>query len=125
MNRKKYLIGLILVIIVTFGCESHAFQEGFKTLTAEEAKIELSKDENIVLLDVRSEEEFEEKHIEGSILIPIYVLEEKVNMEIPDKNTRVFVYCKSGKRSTEASEILVNLGYKNVYNIEGLDYWEN
>jgi len=123
MKKIKYLIVGSLVIFITLGCERAALPESFKTLTVEEAKIELNNDDSIILIDVRTEEEYAEDHLDGSILIPIDELEARINLEILDKNIRIFVYCQSGKRSEEASKILVGLGYKNVYNIKGLDYW--
>jgi len=126
MNKIKYLIVGILVVIITFGCDNVSYAEpiaDIKTLTAEEAKIELESDDSIVLLDVRYQEEYDKSNLVGSILIPLDELLTRINEEVPNKNTRIFVYCQSGKRSEYASDILVSLGYKNIYNVEGLDYW--
>jgi len=84
---------------------------------------ELKLDSSIILLDVRSLEEHEELNIDGSILIPLDELESRANDEL-SKESRIFVYCQTGKRSKQASEILVNMGYKNIYNIAGLEEWD-
>ena len=92
-------------------------------ISPEEAKKRLDSDEDIILLDVRTQEEYEEKHIPGSILIPVDELEKRAETELPDKNKDIFVYCRSGNRSTTASNILSELGYKKVYNLGGIIDW--
>ncbi len=92
-------------------------------ITADEAKKRLDSDESIILLDVRTEEEYREKHIPGSLLLPLSDLEDKAESEIPDKDATLFVYCRSGNRSATASKILVNLGYTKVYDLGGIIDW--
>ena len=95
----------------------------FKNITDDEAKAELDKDNTIIVLDVRSEEEYQQSHIPNSILIPVNELESKAVSQLPDKQSKIFVYCRSGARSTVACGILVNLGYTNVYNLGGIINW--
>jgi len=95
----------------------------YKNITPEDAKKRLDADKNIVLLDVRTAEEYAEKHIPGSMLIPVDVIETTVAQKIPDKQTTIFVYCRSGNRSVTASESLVKLGYTDVYNLGGIIDW--
>jgi len=118
MINKKYLVILILVVIFIAGCGSR--NQPFNTITLEDAIIKLETDESIVLLDVRYQEEFDEIRINGSILIPLPELRAKVADIIPDKETRIFVYCRRGNRSRSASQILANLGYENVYDMGGI-----
>ena len=123
------IISLVVVISVIFfvvnsKSKSNEASLNYRNITSDEARIELEKDSSIILLDVRSKEEFEEKHIKGAILIPLGELEDRVTTEIPDKESRIFVYCRSGVRSISASETLVNLGYKNVYNLGGILDWK-
>lgn len=75
-----------------------------------------------ILLDVRSPQEYQEGHLNGSILIPSYEVKEKVQMALPDKNRCIIAYCQSGSRSKKTVKILKQLGYKQVYSLkEGLD----
>lgn len=94
-----------------------------KLISADEAKKRLDSEEGIILLDVRTEEEYLDKHIPGSVLLPLDSLENDVEKEVPDKDAILFVYCRSGNRSASATKILVRLGYKNVYDLGGIINW--
>lgn len=85
----------------------------------ETAKMILKNDKSAILVDVRSPQEYKEKHLEGSINIPIYNIEEKSKDSIPNKQNIVIVYCQSGGRSSKAVKILEKQGYSKLYNIEG------
>lgn len=94
----------------------------YKNISPKEAKRELEQNKDIILLDVRTKEEYEEKHIPNSILIPVDEINknnDKIANKIKNKESKIFVYCRVGRRSKIAAEKLANLGYKNVYNIEG------
>jgi len=100
-------------------------KESYKDITDDEAKIELEIDSSIILLDVRTQEEHNESHIPNSILIPVDELEARATSELKDKYAKIIVYCRSGGRSANASNILVNLGYTNVYNLlGGINSWK-
>ncbi len=81
--------------------------------------VKMQLQQNAVLVDVRSHQEFEEGHLNGAICICVYDLEKDINKRLPNKKTIIIVYCSSGARSTQAKEILEKLGYENVYNLEG------
>ena len=90
---------------------------GFKEL-----KEMVNKLKNVVVLDVRSVQEYKEQHLPNSINIPLYEIEKYAVKMIPDLNSIIIVYCQSGKRSKEAIELLKKKGYSNLYNLEnGLD----
>jgi len=89
----------------------------------EEAKARIDKGEKIIVLDVRTEEEYMEKHIPNSILIPVESIDKDAPAKLSDKNATIFVYCKSGRRSAIAVEVLTLMGYSNVYDLGGLDHW--
>ncbi len=89
----------------------------------EEAKARLDKGENIILLDVRTEEEYNEKRIPNSILIPVEGIDKDAPAKLTDKNATIFVYCRSGRRSAIAVEVLTLMGYANVYDLGGLNDW--
>ena len=82
----------------------------------------MKKDNTIILIDVRSYQEFMENHLESAINIPIFDLEEKVEKIIKNKEQTIVAYCATGSRSKRAKEILEKLDYENVYNLKnGLD----
>ena len=72
------------------------------------------------MVDVRTPVEYAEERIPGSLLIPLQTLEEEAPQHLTDKETPVFIYCRSGQRSLEAAEILVELRYTNVYDLGGI-----
>ena len=80
---------------------------------------EMLKKENAVLIDVRSHQEYEEGHLIGAILLPLYTIENEILKTVPNKQTTIILYCASGIRSKEAGEILEMLGYENVYSLKG------
>lgn len=72
-----------------------------------------------IIIDTRTSEEFAAGHIEGAILIPYTEIAGKIEQAVPEKNTRVAVYCRSGRRSGIAREEMLKLGYQNVDNLGG------
>ncbi len=95
----------------------------YKVISPEEAKQMMGK-KGVVVLDVRTPEEFAEGHIEGAVNVPLQSLKpgEKVSAA-PDTKGTLLVYCRSGKRATAASEILLKSGYEKVYNFGGVQGW--
>ena len=93
----------------------------YKNINFEEAK-EIIDRENVLLLDVRTEEEFVTGHIPSAINIPVQELEARVD-ELESKEQKILIYCKSGRRSVIACEILEAYGYTNLYNIGGVVDW--
>lgn len=96
--------------------------KNYLTLTAEEAKARLDENENILLLDVRTQQEFEEGHIPGAVCFP----NEDITADMPiplDKDAEILVYCRSGRRSAEAAEKLSAMGYTNVADFGGIIDW--
>ncbi|EJO5347590.1 rhodanese-like domain-containing protein [Clostridium botulinum] len=92
-------------------------------ITPQEAKKMLSEREDIIILDIRTEGEYIEGHIKGSKLIPLEFLKINVEDEVPDKNSIIFIYCRSGRRTKIGYEYLSELGYKNVYDMGGIIDW--
>lgn len=89
-------------------------------------KIEEMKKQGTVIIDVRSEQEFKEGHIEGAISIPEYEIENRIKNEIPYLDQTIVVYCGTGHRSKRAQKLLEKIGYNNVYNLENgwQNYWD-
>jgi len=79
-------------------------------------------DDSTILLDVRNQDEFDEYSLPDSILIPVSELENRLS-ELPDKEASIIVYCRAGRRSALAFEILVAHGYTDVYDMGSIDNW--
>lgn len=94
-----------------------------KKITAVQAKQIMDKQTDIYILDVREEDELYEGYIDNSILIPLDLVAETAEEKMPDKDKTVLVYCRSGKRSREAADILDEMGYKTVYDFGGILDW--
>ena len=77
--------------------------------------------DNAALLDVRQADEFSVGHIDGAVLVPHDTIVEKIGTVVPDKNTPVYVYCRSGRRSAIAVEAMKKLGYTNLIDLGGMD----
>lgn len=77
--------------------------------------------DNAVLLDVRQADEFNAGHIDGAVLVPHDTIAEKIGAVVPDKNTPVYVYCRSGRRSAIAVEAMEKLGYVDLTDLGGMD----
>lgn len=83
----------------------------------------MDNDENIVILDVRTLEEYDEKHIPGAVVIPNETITKEPLKELPDLEQEILVYCRSGNRSRQAAEKLIEAGYTNVYDFGGINEW--
>ena len=95
----------------------------YQQITAEEAKKIMDSGEEHIILDTREQDEFDEGHIPGAILIPYTEIENKAEEMLPDKDAQILVYCRSGRRSKIASESLTKLGYTNVKEFGGIIDW--
>ena len=83
-----------------------------------ESKISMGN--NAVLLDVRTPEEHKSGYLEGAVLLPLAELESKISSKVADKNTPVYIYCRSGRRAGTAVEKLKTMGYTDLHNLGGL-----
>jgi rhodanese-related sulfurtransferase len=120
---RKLIICLVVLLTIT-GCAKDSVKEAIslnsKTVTSSEAS-SLIKD-GAILVDVRTKEEYDEKHITGAVNIPLSEIEDG-NIEY-DKNTAIIVYCRSGNRSSSAAKKLIALGYTNVYDLGSINNWK-
>ena len=96
----------------------------YEQISQTEAKELIDNESDVIILDVRTEEEFEEVHIAGAICIPNETIDENVIEELPDKDQLILVYCRSGNRSKQASQKLVGLGYTNIKEFGGINTWK-
>ena len=83
----------------------------------------MAQDDGHVIVDVRRQDEYDAGHIPGAILIPNESIKTDRPEELPDLDQIILVYCRSGNRSKEAAQKLVELGYTNVYEFGGIDTW--
>jgi len=92
---------------------------GGNVITYIEAKELLKENPRGVIIDVRSIQEYNEYHLNGSICIPLYELQNKISSIIEDKNQMLILCCQSGARSKKAISVLAKMGYNNLYEIDG------
>jgi len=95
----------------------------YHKLTAEEAKARMDSGEAIVIVDVRTPEEFKSGHIPGAINVPNEEILDEVPEQLTDVNAELLIYCRSGRRSSDAAHKLVALGYTRVYDFGGIIDW--
>ena len=122
---KKWMILLLAVMMLTArGQGKENEQEAVSVnITAEEAKQIMDSREGYIILDVRTREEYDQGHIPGAVVIPNTEIETRAEEELPDKEQLILVYCRSGRRSKLAAEILVELGYTNIREFGGIVDW--
>ena len=118
----KYILMLAIVIggLFMFMQNGSANQK----MSYEELQNKLNAKENFVLLDVRTQEEFDAGHIPTAILLPYDEINLKAATVLPDKEKEIVLYCRSGRRSAIAKKALVELGYKDVKDFGGISKWQ-
>lgn len=95
----------------------------YDQISQEEAKSLMDTEQDAIILDVRTEEEYAVGHIPGAICIPNESIDDTITVQFPDKDQLILIYCRSGNRSKQASEKLVNLGYTNIKEFGGINTW--
>ena len=122
--RKLILLLLAAMLLVGCGQANQNNQEVvYMNITAEEAKKIMDSEEGYIILDTRTQEEYDEGHIPGAIVIPHDEITDRAEEELPDKDQLLLVYCRSGRRSKLAAEALVELGYTNIKEFGGIIDW--
>lgn len=112
-----------LILAASCGKSQESPKVVYMNINAQQAKEIMDTETGYVILDVRTQEEFDSGHVPGAILIPDYEIKEKAPQVLTDKNQKILVYCRSGRRSKLACEDLVNLGYTNLYEFGGIIDW--
>lgn len=95
----------------------------YEQITAEDAKKIMDSGEEHIILDVREQDEFDAGHIPGAILLPYTEIENKAEEMLPNKDKQILVYCRSGRRSKIAAEVLARLGYTNIKEFGDIIDW--
>ena len=117
MRRMIALVFTALLVLT--GCSSSGGD--FRQVNAEEARKIMDTETNYVILDVRTQEEFAEKHIPGAVCVPNETIGSEAPEELPDKDQLILVYCRSGNRSKQAAGKLAKLGYTNLVEFGGIN----
>lgn len=120
----KYLILLIIILIPALLFGKGQSTSGYRRISQEEAHRIMQEDEKAIILDVRTPSEYKSGHIRNAINIPNETIDEDIVDNLPDKNTTILVYCRSGNRSRQASGKLADLGYANVLEFGGINTWK-
>ena len=125
---KKGLIIMLTISLSLFGLcacggENKTSTPQYEQISAEKAKELIDTEKDYVILDARTQEEFDEGHIDGAIMIPEYEVSSRAEKELPNKDQLILVYCRSGRRSKIAAQALVDLGYTNVKEFGGIIDW--
>ena len=124
MKMKKIILFCLTALLLLAGCAAPSEEEKtYRQVTAEEAAVIMEEESDFIILDVRTAEEFAEKHISGAVNIPNETIGTEEIAELPDKNQLILVYCRSGNRSKQASAKLAELGYTNVVEFGGINDW--
>ena len=120
---KRFVPFLFLFLLVA-GCAAPAESEAsYRQVSMDEAIAMMEEKNDYIILDVRTPEEFAEKHIPDAINIPNETIGTEEIPELPDKEQLILVYCRSGNRSKQAAEKLVRLGYTNIVEFGGINDW--
>lgn len=124
MKRAAIWILLILIGLTACGQNEKNEQEAtYLNITAQEAKSIMDSQKGYIILDVRTQEEYDQGHIPGAIVIPDTEVKDKAEELLPDKEQLILVYCRSGRRSKNAAQILAELGYTNIQEFGGILDW--
>ena len=128
--KLKILVPFLLACLLLCGCATEGGQEGetnmdigYRQITTAEAIQMMERESGYVILDVRTAEEFAEKHIPDAINVANEDIGTEEISALPDKDQLIMVYCRSGRRSKEAAEKLVALGYTNIVEFGGIIDW--
>ena len=119
----KRMIPFLLVLLLLTGCGGNTADGSYQHITQEEAK-EMMDTQEVIILDVREQDEYDSGHIPGAVLLPVGSIDEDTAAEvIPETDSTVLVYCRSGNRSKTASSTQADLGYTNIYEFGGINTW--
>ncbi len=120
---KAILLILLAVLLSLTGCGQGSEADSYRQISQEEAK-EMMDSQEVLILDVREQEEYDSGHIPGAVLLPVGTIDEDTAAAvIPEKDTAVLVYCRSGNRSKKASAALAELGYTGIHEFGGISTW--
>lgn len=123
MEKIAIPVLLALALVLTSVTNFAPKTTGYRQVTTEEAVNIMQTEENYVILDVRTAQEFASGHIPGAVLLPNETIGTEDIPLLPDKDQLILVYCRSGNRSKQAAEKLAQLGYTNIVEFGGINSW--
>ena len=132
MRQILLFAGLVASLALLVGCalsrakadtaEDVPDKAAYHKISGEEA-YEMMASQEVVVVDVRTREEYDAGHIENAVLVPNESIGSEMPEALPDKETTLLIYCRSGRRSKDAAQKLLKLGYQNVYDFGGVIDW--
>ena len=133
MSKLVMILCLSVLTLGLCGCGSAQSSEtnggkeqsmaAFQRVSSDEAAKMMAEESGYLIVDVRTAKEFADGHIPKAINIPNESIGGAPPKELPDKNQRIYDYCRSGSRSVQASEKLAGLGYTNIVEMGGINNW--
>ena len=122
----KKLIPILLSSLLLTGCTGagNSINNTYRQISMDEAVTMMAEETGYIILDVRRADEFAAGHIPGAINVANESIGTEEIPELPDKDQLIMVYCRSGRRSKEAAEKLVTLGYTNIVEFGGILDWK-
>ena len=121
----KKLKPIVLSALMLTGCAGAGNQtNSYRQISMDEAVAMMERESGYIILDVRTPAEFAEKHIPNAINVPNETIGTDEISQLPNKDQLIMVYCRSGRRSKEAAEKLVKLGYTNIVEFGGILDWK-
>ena len=122
--RKIIAFMLIGVIVFLTGCTTQPSESTYKQINADELVEIMNKETDYIILDVRTQEEYNSGHIPRAVCIPNESIGKEPPSLLPDKNQLILVYCRSGNRSKQAAQKLADMGYTNIVEFGGINDWK-
>lgn len=123
MKRLLPLFLTLLLLLTACGAAGTSSESVYTQISQEEAR-EMMDTQEVLVLDVREQDEYDSGHIPDAVLLPVGTITEDTAAEIiPEKDTTVLVYCRSGNRSKTAAQALADLGYTRIYEFGGISTW--
>lgn len=119
----KKLIPILLSVLMLTGC-AQSGAASYRQVSMDEAVAMMAEEQGYIILDVRRPDEYAAGHIPNAINVPNETIGTGEIAELPDKDQLIMVYCRSGRRSKEAAQKLVKLGYKNIVEFGGINDWK-
>ena len=128
MRKIMVVLVLLATLFSIAGCDGDAHEDRkeqakYRRITADEAQVLMQREQDYLILDVRSPEEYAAGHIPHAINIPMEQFGEDPPKELPDRNQMIFVYCVKGIRSMNIANRLAHMGYKNIVEMGGIQDW--